>query len=54
MGSWFKILIKKTGNPVPEVIKLFSCSTQLRLKFTLFINVKINIYEQDKLLDVEY
>ena len=25
----------------PEVIKLFSCSTQLRLKFILLINVKM-------------
>ena len=33
--------------PGPEVIKLFSCSTQLRLKFILLI---VNIYEQDKLL----
>ena len=28
----------KTG---PEVIKLFSCSAQLRLKFILLINVKM-------------
>ena len=27
--------------PGPEVIKLFSCSTQLRLKFILLINVKM-------------
>ena len=27
--------------PGPEVIKLFSCSTQLRLKIILLINVKI-------------
>ena len=27
--------------PGPEVIKLFSCSAQLRLKFILFINVKM-------------
>ena len=26
---------------MPEVIKLFSCSTQLRLKFILLINVKM-------------
>ena len=25
----------------PEVIKLFSCSTQLSMKFTLLINLKI-------------
>ena len=45
----------------PEVIKLFSCSAQLRLKFILLIceNASnncwhFNIYEQDKLLVVEY
>ena len=27
--------------PGPEVIKLFSCSTQLSLKFLLLINVKM-------------
>ena len=27
--------------PCPEVIKLFSCSTQLSMKFVLFINLKI-------------
>ena len=27
--------------PGPEVIKLFSCSTQLRMKFFLLINVKM-------------
>ena len=26
--------------PGPEVIKLFSCSTQLRIKFQLLINIK--------------
>ena len=28
-------------NPGPKVIKLFSCSAQLRLKFILIINVKM-------------
>ena len=28
-------------DPGPEVIKLFSCSAQLRLKFILLINVKM-------------
>ena len=28
-------------NPGPEVIKLFSCSTQLNMEFVLFINLKI-------------
>ena len=30
-----------TSEPGPEVIKLFSCSTQLSMKFFLFINVKM-------------
>ena len=30
-----------TSGPGPEVIKLFSCSAQLRLKFILLINVKM-------------
>ena len=44
----------------PEVIKKFFCSTQLRLKFILLINIKMptivdfNIYEQDKLLVFEF
>ena len=28
-------------NPGPEVIKLFSCSTQLSIKFIMLINVKM-------------
>ena len=28
-------------SPSPEVIKLFSCSTQLSMKFILLINLKI-------------
>ena len=41
-------------NPGPEVIELFSCSTQLSPKFIWLINVKIptivgiNIYQHDK------
>ena len=31
----------KGCNPGAEVIKLFSCSAQLRLKFILLINVKM-------------
>ena len=31
----------QTSRPDPEVIKLFSCSTQLSMKFILLINVKI-------------
>ena len=37
-GNYFESIRIKHG---PEVIKLFSCSTQLRLKFILLINVKI-------------
>ena len=35
--------------PGSEVIKLFSCSAQLRIKFFLLINVKMqfNIYERE-------
>ena len=38
LGYLFPILRGKTG---PEVIKLFSCSTQLSMKFYLLINVKM-------------
>ena len=31
----------RTTSPGPEVIKLFSCSTQLSMKFFLFINIKM-------------
>ena len=37
MGS----LILTSAKPGPEVIKLFSSSAQLRLKFILLINVKM-------------
>ena len=30
-----------TDHPGPEVIKLYSCSTQLSMKFFLLINVKM-------------
>ena len=36
-----KVLSHSPCKPGPEVIKLFSCSAQLRLKFILFINVKM-------------
>ena len=39
MKKQLKTSIGKT--PGPEVIKLFSCSDQLRLKFILLINVKM-------------
>ena len=34
-------------NPGPEVVKRFSCSTQVSMKFFLLINVKMHIYEQE-------
>ena len=42
-GVWVEILnlIVSIPRPGPEVIKLFSCSAQLRLKFTLLINVEM-------------
>ena len=33
---------RATVKPGPEVIKLFSCSTQLSKKFIMLINVKIS------------
>ena len=46
----------RISKPCPEVIKLFSCSTQLSMKFLLLINVKMptiivgifKIYERKK------
>ena len=42
-GSLIRIfsIFKQYSDPGPEVIKLFSCSTQLSIKFFLFINVKM-------------
>ena len=37
--SRFEITFFKTG---PEVIKLFSCSTQLSMKFEILISIKIS------------
>ena len=34
-----------------EVIKLFSCSTQLNIKFSLFINVKMPTIVKLKVLE---
>ena len=33
-------------NPGPEVIKLFSCSTQLSMKFKLLIKTKMPTYKE--------
>ena len=35
------IMEANTMNPGPEVIKLFSCSTQLRTIFILLVNIKM-------------
>ena len=37
----FNVLVCLCGRTGPEVIKLFSCSTQLSKKFILLINVKM-------------
>ena len=34
-------ILPETDRSCPEVIKLFSCSTQLSMKFFLLINVKM-------------
>ena len=41
--SELKIILTRlpSSQPGPEVIKLFSCSAELRLKFILLINVKM-------------
>ena len=41
MNNVLQDLRGETLRPGPEVIKLFSCSTQLRLKFILLKNVKM-------------
>ena len=38
---WKYMCLAQEHKPGPEVIKHFSCSTQLRLKFILLINVKM-------------
>ena len=39
----FKVMSSWPVTSGPEVIKLFSCSAQLRIKFILLINVKMPI-----------
>ena len=47
--------IRCLDRPGPEVIKPFSCSAHLRLKFILLTNVIMStIVEQDELLDIEF
>ena len=44
MTAWWCVNFWMSVNqyrPGPEVIKLFSCSTQLRMKFSLLINMKM-------------
>ena len=38
--------------PGPEVIKLFSCSTQLSMKFVLLINIKLLTIVDSFLLNI--
>ena len=40
-GNLFKILVKMYPLTRPEVVKLFSFSTQLNMKFDLLINLKL-------------
>ena len=40
-GPYIFINVSKLDKPGPEVIKLFSCSTQLSMKFSPLINVKM-------------
>ena len=40
-GGWREREHKISAKSGPEVIKLFSCSTQLSMKFFLLINVKM-------------
>ena len=39
--TYIEVCNKKDRSPGPEVIKLFSCSTQLSMKFFLLLNVKM-------------
>ena len=41
ISSSFTVWLSHTVSPGPEVIKLFSCSTQLSMKFSPLINVKM-------------
>ena len=38
--------------PAPEVIKLFSCSIQLRMKFVLLINLKLLTFANSFLINI--
>ena len=41
LGAHTTLLVISLWNSGPEVIKLFSCSTQLSMKFFLLINIKM-------------
>ena len=41
-----------TWSSGPKIIKLFSCSTQLSMKFVLLINLKLLIFENSVLLNI--
>ena len=41
-----------TVNPGPKVIQLFSCSTQLSMKFVLLINLKLLTIANSFLLNI--
>ena len=43
---------KKEKQSGPEVIKLFSCSTQLSMKFVLLINLKLLTIANSFLLNI--
>ena len=42
----------KLVTPGPEVIKLFSCSTQMSMKFALLINIKLLTIANSLLLNI--
>ena len=45
-------IARVTARPGLEVIKLFSCSTQLNMKFVLLINLKLLIIAKSFLLNI--
>ena len=46
------LIYPKYWDPGPEVIKLFSCSTQLSMKIVLLINLKLLIIANSFLLNI--
>ena len=45
-------ILKEKNDPGPEVIKLFSCSIQLSMKFVLLVNLKLLIIANSFLLNI--